>query len=373
MVDALKSSKGQVLFGQTLVFSGRLLSFSRRQVDALVQTMGAKVTDEVTTTTTMLVIGSLGQRTQEVNYRLRRAEQFNIELPGRIKIVSEDEFCELVGVLSPKKLRQQYHAQRDLLDRYKNLRADHLRYLQQWGLIQPVHRTHGENYYGFPNLSVIRKADAELSQGTSFRNVLKTLLAVRSGQLTLDFHLEAQPVKIVKLPLRETPPLVTLMNVATEPQTSSAEKYFVMASDLDNEDQENYDKAAAAYRKALEVDPFLVPAIINLANIHYAQDEMAEAQALYERAISLEPEVFEGYYNLGNIYHDLGHYARAQEYYREALRLNPSYADAYFYLAVTLEKNGQSQEALPQWRAYQRLAPNGEWVELAKEFSSSRD
>ena len=371
-MDAFKS-KGQVLLGQTLVFSGRLLSFSRRQVHALVQTMGAKVTDEVTTTTTMLVIGSLGQRTQEANYRFRRVEQFNIKLPRRIKIVSEDEFCELVGVLSPKKLRQQYHAQQDLLDRYKNLRADHLRYLQQWGLIQPAHRTPGENYYGFLDLSVIRQVDAELSRGTSFRAVLKKLLAVRSGQLTLNFHLEAQPVKIVKLPLREAPPLATLMNVAPKHETSSAEKYFVMASDLDNEDLANHDKVAAAYRAALAADPFLVPAIINLANIHYARDEMAEAQALYERAISLEPEVFEGYYNLGNIYHDLGHYARAQKYYREALRLNPSYADAYFYLAVTLEKNGQSQEALPQWRAYQRLAPNGEWVELAKEFSSSRD
>jgi hypothetical protein len=36
---------------------------------------------------------------------------------------------------------------------------------------------------------------------------------------------------------------------------------------------------------------------------------------------------------------------------------------------VTLEKNGQSLEARPHWRAYQQLAPQGEWVELAKEFS----
>jgi len=58
-----------------------------------------------------------------------------------------------------------------------------------------------------------------------------------------------------------------------------------------------------------------------------------------------------------------------QACYRDALRLNPAYADAHFYLAVTLEKNGQSQEARAHWRAYQRLAPNGEWVALAREFS----
>ena len=84
-----------------------------------------------------------------------------------------------------------------------------------------------------------------------------------------------------------------------------------------------------------------MPALINLANIHYSRDAIAEAQALYERAIALEPDVFEAHFNLGNIFHDLGRYRQAQACYREALKLNPGYADAHFYLAVTLEKNGQ--------------------------------
>ena len=49
--------------------------------------------------------------------------------------------------------------------------------------------------------------------------------------------------------------------------------------------------------------------------------------------------------------------------------LNQHYADAHFYLAVTLEKMGRSPDARAHWRAYERLAPQGEWVELAKEFS----
>jgi tetratricopeptide (TPR) repeat protein len=113
----------------------------------------------------------------------------------------------------------------------------------------------------------------------------------------------------------------------------------------------------------------MVPALINLANIHYARDEIAEAQALYERAISLDPEVFEAHFNLGNIFHDLGRYPEALVCYKDALHLNPTYADAHFYMAVTLEKSGRSADARSHWRAYQRLAPNGEWVNLAKEFS----
>ena len=53
------------------------------------------------------------------------------------------------------------------------------------------------------------------------------------------------------------------------------------------------------------------------------------------------------------------------------MALNSSYPDAHFYLAVTLEKTGHSQEAKPHWKAYQDLAPNGEWIELAKEFSET--
>jgi len=52
-----------------------------------------------------------------------------------------------------------------------------------------------------------------------------------------------------------------------------------------------------------------------------------------------------------------------------ALVINPSYPEAHFYLAVTLEKLGRSAEARPHWHQYRELAPDGEFVELAKEFS----
>jgi tetratricopeptide (TPR) repeat protein len=219
--------------------------------------------------------------------------------------------------------------------------------LQKWGLIRPVHRTHAETYYGFPDLGVVKQAEAELADGARFRAVLKNLLSARLGQLTFDFRLDAPRAKVLELKRREPPPLAALMSPSVQPEPSSAEHLFVEASMLDTGDPEN----------------------INLANLHYAGDQIAEAQALYERAIGIEPDVFEAHFNLGNIFHDLGRYLEAQTCYREALALNPAYADAHFYLAVTLEKVGQSHDARPHWRAYQLLAPNGEWVELAKEFS----
>ena len=260
-------------------------------------------------------------------------------------------------------------SRRQVLERYRHVREDHLRYMQKWGLIRPNRRAHGEALYAFSDLAAIREADAQLAEGGSFRAVLRALLASRAGQLAFDFRLEAQPAKVLQLRRREPPPLAELMGTHVALEPSSAEQLFKSAATLDDGDPENVLEASSAYRLALEADPDLVPALINLANLHYSRDEIAEAQALYERAITLEPDVFEAHFNLGNILHDLGRNPEAQACYREAIRLNPTYADAHFYLAVTLEKNGQSREARPHWRAYQQLAPNGEWVELAREFS----
>ena len=80
-------------------------------------------------------------------------------------------------------------------------------------------------------------------------------------------------------------------------------------------------------------------------------------------------DFFEAHFNLGNIHHDIGRYDEARACYDAALVLNPYYADGHFYMAVTLEKMGLSEEARPHWRSYMQLAPDGEWVALAREFA----
>jgi predicted Zn-dependent protease len=259
-------------------------------------------------------------------------------------------------------------SKRNVLERYRSLRDDHLRYMAKWGLVRPL-RTGNDTHYAFPDLTLLRQADAELAEGVPFRVVLRNLLAEKAGQLAFDFRIDAPVAKVLKLARKQPPPMAALMDAPPPEEPSSAERYFQEASVLDDGDPQHAEQALRAYRRALEIDPYLVPALINLANLHYSRDDVVEAQALYERAIALEPEVFEAHFNLGNIFHDLARYIEAQACYREALRLNPTYAEAHFYLAVTLEKNGRSQEARLHWRAYQQLSPNGEWVHLAQEFS----
>jgi len=361
------------LAGEVVVFTGRLLSLSRKEARLLVARLGGTASDEVSGRVTLLVVGAgagapAGAASdEEKTQKIRRVEAINAKEPGRIRVVSEDEFCGLAGVPSPSELRQQWYALHQILAMYPQLREDHLRYLQKWHLIRPALRTNAETYFSFPDLAVIRQANAELEAGTAFRAVLRSLQASREGQLSLDFSLEAEPAKVIRLARQPASP-----PRGGQAAWSAAEEYFTMGSSLDDGDPDKQEEACRAYRRALELDPFLVPALINLANIHYAREHLVEAEALYERALALDGEVFEAHFNLGNVYHDLGRLEEARASYEEALRLNPGYPEAHFYAAVTLEKLGLSPVARAHWRRYLELAPDGEWVELAREFGEGQ-
>jgi tetratricopeptide (TPR) repeat protein len=378
------TSGGQRLTGQLVVFTGKLSSLGRKDARALVAKLGGATADEVNARTTMLVIGTEGSgsglrddpedsstsSSRPKSHKLRRAEEVNRQQATQIAILTEEEFCRMAGVPTPEALKRQYHAVRDLLARYRMLREDHLRYLTKCGVIRPVLRTNAGTFFAFADLAAIKQVNDDLARGLSFQRIVRSLLATRGGQLALDFRLDAAPAKIIALaPRHSVPPVKRRDRAPADKDAALAEEYFREGSLLDDGDEAKEEEAATAYRKALELDPYLVAALINLANIHYSRDELVEAQALYERAIGLEPDFFEAHFNLGNIYHDIGRFAEAQGCYGEALRLNPAYADAHFYLAVAFEKMGLSNEARPHWRAYQELAPEGEWVELAREFS----
>ena len=381
------------LRGETVVFSGKLWSFGRKEARALVEELGGASDEEVTVRTSLLVVGAasypdgapdlslLLDDSSTQSQKLRRVAQINAETPGRIRVLSEDEFCRLTGQPAVAERRTQHYGQKDVLAMYPALRLDHLRYMEKCGLIKPAFKNNADTFFGFADLTTMRQMAGELQQGVAFRAALRSLQASRVGQLAFDFRLDAQPARIIDLKSRANTGTSipgtsgtlgtsgTSGTVGGVRELSSAEQYFLMGSLLDDGTPERVDEAVKAYRRALEEDPDLVAALINLANIRYSRDELAEAQALYERAIVLDPSYFEAHFNLGNIHHDHAHYGEAEVSYREALALNNNYADAHFYLAVTLEKMGRAVDARAHWRAYERLAPQGEWVELAKEFS----
>jgi tetratricopeptide (TPR) repeat protein len=344
--------------GQQVALLGKPVVLSKRDIRMLVERLGGTFSPAVTPRTTLVILMAEGQP----------------ELPPQIqRVLTEGDFCREAGLPDLDTLRAHYYSARDLHGMYPVVRDDHLRYLQRSGLIRPV-----AGRYSFNDLHVIKQAATELEQGASLNTVLRVLSSAREGQLTFDFQparSERPPARVVTLrtPAPRDMSLFPTEHAGQERADQAnyalAAKYFLEGAQLDDGDERDLESAASAYRRALLFDAHLVPALVNLANIHYERDELVEAEALYERAIRIDPDCFEGYFNLGNIQHDLARYTEAVSAYRDALAINPAYPEAHFYLAVTLEKLGRSSEARPHWKEYRSLAPDGEFVELAKEFS----
>lgn len=371
---------GQGFTDEVVTFVGRLLTLSRKQASELVVQAGGRVESELVPDTTLVVLGAdaspgVAGVDAETERRLRRAAERAQQTGVTLEVVPEDVFCERVGGVTPTTLRSQFYGCASIRAMYPAVRDEHLRDFEKWGLLRAVVRTPGETWYGFADVAVIKQAHEDLARGAGVKTVIRNFVAARSGQLPLDFRPRTESSsRVVRLAARASRSTV---EHAPGPRTSAtedldaAETLFGEASGMDTADSSVRAQAMALYRRALALAPHLVPAVVNLANLHYADEHLPEAQALYLHAALTDPDCFEAHFNLGNLLHDMGRFGEAESCYREAVRIDPRYAEAHFYLAVTLEKQNRSQEARPHWRRYQELAPDGEWVALAREFTDS--
>src|SRR5262245_41657263 len=178
----------------------------------------------------MLVVGAegFGSSQPDKSNKLKRAEDL------KVRVVSEEEFCRIARVPTAEVLRQQYHAVRDLLARYRCLREDHIRYLVKCGVLRPLLLTNADTFFAFPALSILSQANEGLAQGVGFRSIVRSLMAARQGQLELDFRLDAAPARVLEL----RRPSAKDQTAAPRPeptrdarrQTAMAEEYFRVAS-----------------------------------------------------------------------------------------------------------------------------------------------
>jgi hypothetical protein len=371
---------GPAFAGEVVTVVGRLLTVTRKRAAELVAQHGGSADPELSPRTTLVVVGAdtrapgNGAADAETDRRVRRAHERAQEPGSGLCVIDEDAFCGRLGLITPSALRQQYYPHQAIRGMYPAVSDEHLRYLHKWGLLRSVVRAATDTWYGFSDLSVIRQANDELTRGADVKAVLRVLAAAREGQLALDFQARVDTDATRVVPLRARARRSSTADAAGPPMVSDADfeaagRLFAEGSALDTGEVSSRAAAMAAYRRALLLAPHLVPAIVNLGNLHYAEDHFPEAQALYLEAALTDPDCFEAHFNLGNLLHDLGRFSEAEGAYREALRVDPACADAHFYLAVTLEKLRRSAEARPHWKRYQELAPDGEWVELAREFS----
>jgi tetratricopeptide (TPR) repeat protein len=135
----------------------------------------------------------------------------------------------------------------------------------------------------------------------------------------------------------------------------AAADWYENGVDLEAEDPAG---AMAAYRRALELDPDLADAHLNLGRLLHEAGNLAAAERHYRQALAVDPDDALAAYNLGVALQDQHRPREAVAAYKQALALDSAFADAHFNLSGVYEQLGDKAAAFRHLRTYRSLTEN---------------
>jgi tetratricopeptide (TPR) repeat protein len=159
-------------------------------------------------------------------------------------------------------------------------------------------------------------------------------------------------------------------------------------------------RAIGSFQKAVEIDPELTDAWINLAQLRAARGEpsaprffdaairsdesnplprMAKADYYWEQkkytdaiqtyrnVIELDNSYTDAFYNIGLVYLEMDSIDKAYENFNITINMNPLYYKAYYYRGLTSEMSGDTAAARKDYEQCSKMAPGFDKPRLAME------
>ncbi len=258
------------------------------------------------------------------------------------------------------------------------LSAESVRSYVRAGFLSPRQGARGEYYFTFQDLVLLRTAKALLAARVPRRRVRLALQNLReqlpsdrpltgvrisaqghhvvvrdgrdvwnpeSGQALFDFELAELAREASTLTLRTPPPV-------KDDEPEGALDWYERGYFLEEDSPE---EAMAAYRQALELEPGLADAHLNLGRLLHERGRTPDAEHCYRLALAARPGDATAAYNLGVALQDLGRLKDAAQAYEAALELDRTLADAHYNLAGLYEKLGEPEAAFRHLRTYRTM------------------
>ncbi len=107
-----------------------------------------------------------------------------------------------------------------------------------------------------------------------------------------------------------------------------------------------HDRAAALYKKAIEIEPAFIPGYINLADVYRLQNKDAEGRKVLHQAFNIAPESASAHHALGLLMIRTGEQKKALHHLRKAAILAPEHARYSYVYGVALNSLKLSEQAL---------------------------
>ncbi len=135
-------------------------------------------------------------------------------------------------------------------------------------------------------------------------------------------------------------------------EPSGALGWFARGVSLERED---VDAALRAYEHAVDADPALLDAYINLGRLLHDAGRFAKAELVYRAAINTGGDDPVLLYNLGVLLEDMERGPEAMDAYEAALRGDPGLADCHYNLSLLCSKLAKPKEAIRHMARYRVL------------------
>jgi Tfp pilus assembly protein PilF len=143
--------------------------------------------------------------------------------------------------------------------------------------------------------------------------------------------------------------------------------YFQKGLGLAYSAKREWKPAIAAFRRALELNPYYVDVRNDLAAALIGSGDREAGKKEFLTAFSdpMNPTPEVSARNLGQAYLEEKNYAEALSWYRTSLGRNKDYPDAYLGIADALAASGQHEEAVVQLEAAVEQIPDDATLQLA--------
>lgn len=270
-----------------------------------------------------------------------------------------------------------------------------LRALARAGLLASQRGPVGAPSFGFRDLLLLRTTRGLLESGVPMRRIRRIWASLRkqleaglpltsisihtdgvevvasdgdarwqpdSGQFLLDFEASEIAERAADTTPTRFPPLRVVQStpspasVPHDPE-SSADEWYEAGCSLEASSPE---EAREAYERALELDPYVADAHVNLGRLLHVAGELGRAEPHYREAARLDPDDPTPHFNLGVLLEEAKRRDEAVHAYRQAILRDPDFADAHCNLGLLLESLGRRQEAVRHLMAARQLkGPQG--------------
>jgi tetratricopeptide (TPR) repeat protein len=257
-----------------------------------------------------------------------------------------------------------------------------LRALARAGFLAPQRGPVGPLSFGFRDLILLRTTKGLLESGVPMRRIrriwasLREQLAAGLPLTSIAIHTDGEEVVasdggsrwqpdsgqfLLNFEASEIAERAAVGGVGFEEAAASqaaydpgptAEQWYEAGCALEATSPE---QAREAYERALEIDPRVTDAHINLGRQLHIAGELGRAEPHYREAARLDPDDPTPHFNLGVLLEEVGRRDEAVHAYRQAVLRDPDFADAHCNLGLLLESLGRRIEAVRHLMAARQL------------------